>query len=47
MRKVAELATVRTQILDLDGAAIETLPAFARNPEELVALYRAMVQRVP
>jgi pyruvate dehydrogenase E1 component alpha subunit len=43
MSKVAEFAIVKTQIIDPDGVAIETLPAFARDPKEAVKLYRAMV----
>ena len=43
MSKVAEFAVARTQIIDLDGAAIEALPAFARDPKEVMALYRGMM----
>jgi pyruvate dehydrogenase E1 component alpha subunit len=43
MKVVAQFAISATQILDKDGAEVAPLPAFAKNPSELVALYRAMV----
>jgi pyruvate dehydrogenase E1 component alpha subunit len=43
MRKVAEFAIQLTRILDPDGTAVDALPAFARDPKELAALYRGMV----
>ena len=43
MSKVAEFAIASTRLVDVHGAANGALPAFAREPGELVALYRAMV----
>ncbi len=43
MRKVAEFVISSTQVVDANGAAIDSLPPFARDSSELVALYRAMV----
>ncbi len=40
---IAEFHISRTRFLDPSGAAVAPLPEFARNPEELVALYRALV----
>lgn len=43
MSKLAEFAISSARVLDVDGTVIGALPAFAREPGELVALYRAMV----
>lgn len=43
MTVVAQFAISSTRILDPDGEAVAGLPAFAQDPEELTALYRAMV----
>ena len=43
MSTVANFTISSTQILDLDGAVVGPLPEFAHRPNELVALYRAMV----
>ena len=43
MPKIAEFAIATTRIIDADGKAIEPLPPFARDPAELIGLYRAMV----
>jgi 2-oxoisovalerate dehydrogenase E1 component alpha subunit len=42
-RKVASFDVFYTQILDPDGRVIGPLPPFARDPEELRAMYRLMV----
>ena len=43
MIKVASFEIHYSQFLDAAGAAIAELPAFARDPEALIPLYRAMV----
>jgi pyruvate dehydrogenase E1 component alpha subunit len=43
MTKVASFEVRYSQFLDAAGAAIAELPAFARDPEALIPLYRAMV----
>jgi 2-oxoisovalerate dehydrogenase E1 component subunit alpha len=43
MLKVAEFAISSARVLDVDGTVIGPLPAFAHEPRELMALYRAMV----
>jgi pyruvate dehydrogenase E1 component alpha subunit len=43
MTKVASFEIHYTQFLDASGKAVAELPEFARDPEALVALYRAMV----
>lgn len=43
MTTVAEFAIGTTQVLDLGGKVVGPSPDFARDPGELVALYRAMV----
>ncbi len=43
MTKVAEFAIALTQVLDPHGRLIAPIPEFARDPGELVVLYRAMV----
>jgi len=43
MTKVAEFVIASTQILDPHGRLAAPIPEFARDPGELVALYRAMV----
>jgi pyruvate dehydrogenase E1 component alpha subunit len=43
MHEVAHFAIAVTAIIDADGTACAALPDFARDPRELVALYRAMV----
>jgi Dehydrogenase E1 component len=43
MSKLAEFAISSARVIDTDGTVIAALPAFAREPRELVALYRAMV----
>jgi pyruvate dehydrogenase E1 component alpha subunit len=43
MSKLAEFAISSARVVDVDGNVIGALPAFAREPGELVALYRAMV----
>ena len=40
---VAEFEVSLTKVLDADGKAIGPIPVFAREPGELVPLYRAMV----
>ncbi|HUX72771.1 MAG TPA: pyruvate dehydrogenase (acetyl-transferring) E1 component subunit alpha [Steroidobacteraceae bacterium] len=42
MKTVAEFSISHTQLLDADGAATEELPAFARDPEEVLRMYRLM-----
>jgi pyruvate dehydrogenase E1 component alpha subunit len=42
MRTVAEFKIQYRQILDADGAAVEPLPGFARDPEQVLHMYRAM-----
>jgi hypothetical protein len=41
MSKLAEFAISSAQVVDVDGTVIGALPAFAGEPGELVALYRA------
>jgi 2-oxoisovalerate dehydrogenase E1 component subunit alpha len=43
MWKIAEFAISSTRVVGADGTVVDTLPAFAGDPNELVALYRAMV----
>ena len=43
LRTVAEFAIGYEQLLDADGKATGELPAFARDPAELTAMYRLMV----
>ncbi len=43
MRTVAEFAIGYEQLLDASGTPIEALPAFASDPEQLIAMYRMMV----
>jgi pyruvate dehydrogenase E1 component alpha subunit len=43
MSKIAEFSISSTRVVDVNGTAVDALPAFAREPSELVALYRAMV----
>ncbi len=43
MSKVAAFEIEYSRFLDPDGRAVQDLPAFAQQPEELIALYRAMV----
>ena len=43
MTTVAEFAIELTQLLDPNGRVVGPLPDFARDPAELIALYRAMV----
>lgn len=43
MTVVAQFSISSTRILDLDGETVAALPAFAEDPMELAALYRAMV----
>ena len=43
MTTVAEFAIESTQLLDPNGQVVGPLPDFARDPAELIALYRAMV----
>jgi len=43
MTKVASFEIHYSQFLDAAGAAVAELPAFARDPEALIPLYRAMV----
>jgi 2-oxoisovalerate dehydrogenase E1 component alpha subunit len=43
MTKVASFEIHYSQFLDAAGTAIAELPAFARDPEALIPLYRAMV----
>ncbi|HTQ35501.1 MAG TPA: pyruvate dehydrogenase (acetyl-transferring) E1 component subunit alpha [Steroidobacteraceae bacterium] len=43
MKTVAEFAIGREQLLDASGAPTGPLPAFAGDPEQLLAMYRMMV----
>jgi pyruvate dehydrogenase E1 component alpha subunit len=43
MTEIASFAVRHTRFLDADGRAVRPLPAFARDPAELIRLYRAMV----
>ena len=43
MTTVARFTVDYTRFLDPSGKAVAELPAFARDPASLVALYRAMV----
>ena len=43
MRNVAEFVISSTRVVGTDGTVVGDLPAFARDPSKLVALYRAMV----
>jgi 2-oxoisovalerate dehydrogenase E1 component alpha subunit len=43
MTSVVDFVVTSTQVLDPQGRLVGSLPEFARSPEELVALYRAMV----
>ena len=43
METVARFEIGYSRFLDPDGRAVRELPGFARDPEELIALYRAMV----
>jgi 2-oxoisovalerate dehydrogenase E1 component alpha subunit len=43
MTAVADFVIFSTQVLDPQGRLVGPLPEFARDPEELAALYRAMV----
>jgi len=42
MEKIAEFSVGLTRILDPAGTVIGDLPAFADDPDELIALYRGM-----
>ncbi|MGI9382071.1 MAG: pyruvate dehydrogenase (acetyl-transferring) E1 component subunit alpha [Methyloligellaceae bacterium] len=42
-RTVATFSIPFTRYMDAEGAAVEALPAFAREPADLAPLYRAMV----
>jgi 2-oxoisovalerate dehydrogenase E1 component alpha subunit len=42
--RVASFEIKHTQFLDHLGASLSPLPEFAKNPEELIKLYRAMVR---
>lgn len=43
MKTIAEFAIGYEQLLDADGNATGELPAFARDPDQLVRMYRMMV----
>jgi pyruvate dehydrogenase E1 component alpha subunit len=43
MSKVASFEIDYTRVLDPEGRVVGTLPDFARDPDALIALYRAMV----
>ena len=43
MTIVAQFAISSTRVLNADGEAVAILPAFAEDPQELIALYRVMV----
>jgi pyruvate dehydrogenase E1 component alpha subunit len=43
MNEAASFEIAHTRFLDLDGRAVREFPDFARDPQALIALYRAMV----
>ncbi len=43
MRTVAEFAIGHEQLLDASGTPTGALPAFANDPDQLLAMYRMMV----